>query len=48
MLRFNIIEPVENVKISLYNSEKGFLMNDEMAEFLWNNPDVDVNVGLVN
>ncbi|OIR00673.1 DNA polymerase III subunit alpha [mine drainage metagenome] len=47
-LRFNIIEPVENLKISLYSYEKGFLMNEEMAEFLWNNPDVEVNVGLTN
>ena len=47
-LRFNIIEPVENLKISLYSYEKGFLMNEEMAEFLWNNPDVEVNVGLNN
>lgn len=46
-LRFNIIEPVENLKVSLYSFEKGFQMNEEMAEFLWNNPDVDVNVGLV-
>ena len=27
--------------------EKGFQMNEEMAEFLLNNPDVDVHVGLV-
>jgi DNA polymerase-3 subunit alpha len=48
MLRFNIIEPLENLKVSLYTYEKGFTMNDEMAEFLWNNPDVEVNVGLSN
>ena len=47
-LRFNVIEPIENLKISLYSYEKGFLMNEEMADFLWNNPDVEVNVGLVN
>ncbi len=47
-LRFNVIEPIENLKISLYSYEKGFLMNEEMADFLWNNPDVEVTVGLVN
>ena len=47
-LRFTIHEPIENLKISLYNYEKGFMMNDEMAEFLLNNPDIEVTVGLVN
>jgi DNA polymerase-3 subunit alpha len=47
-LRFTIYEPIENLKVSLYNYEKGFMMNDEMAEFLLNNPDVEVTVGLVN
>ena len=47
-LRFNVIEPIENLKISLYSYEKGFLMNEEMADFLWNNPDVEVTVGLVH
>ena len=46
-LRFNIYEPKENMKISMYTMEKGFQMNEEMAEFLLNNPDVDVHVGLV-
>ncbi|GAC1529280.1 MAG: hypothetical protein NVS3B15_07470 [Sediminibacterium sp.] len=45
-LRFNIYEPKENLKVSLYTLEKGFQMNEEMAEFLLNNPDVDVNVGI--
>ncbi len=46
-LRFNIYEPKENLKVSLYSFERGFLMNEEMADFLMDNPDVDVNVGLV-
>lgn len=46
-LRFNIYEPKENMKVSLYSFEKGFLMNEEMADFLMENPDVDVHVGLV-
>jgi len=47
LLKFNIIEPTEHLKISLYNEGKGFTMNEEMAEFLLDNPDVEVSVGLV-
>ena len=47
-LRFNMIEPRENLKISMYTSEKGFLMNEEMADFLMNNLDVEISVGLVS
>lgn len=46
-VRFTIHEPVENIKLSLYSLEKGFTMNEEMADFLLNNPDVEVNVALV-
>ena len=46
-LRFNIYEPKENLKVSLYSFEKGFQMNEEMADFLMANPDVDVQVGLI-
>jgi DNA polymerase-3 subunit alpha len=46
-LRFNIYEPRENLKVSLYTFEKGFQMNEEMADFLMDNPDIDVQVGLV-
>lgn len=46
-LRFNIIEPKDNLKVSLISFEKGFQMNEEMADFLMGNPDVDVHVGLV-
>jgi DNA polymerase-3 subunit alpha len=45
-IRFNIYEPKENLKVSLYSFERGFMMNEEMAEFLLNSPDVDVNVGV--
>ncbi len=47
-LRFNMIEPRENLKISLYTNDKGFLMNEEMADFLMNNLDVEISVGLVS
>ncbi|HJV19566.1 MAG TPA: DNA polymerase III subunit alpha [Sediminibacterium sp.] len=46
-LRLNVIEPKENLRISMYTIERGFQMNEEMADFLMNNPDVDVKVGLV-
>ncbi len=47
LLKFNIIEPTENLKISLFNEGKGFTMNEEMADFLLDNPDVEVSVGLL-
>jgi DNA polymerase-3 subunit alpha len=46
-LRFNILEPTENLKVSLFTTERGFLMNDEMALFLLDNPDMEINVALV-
>jgi DNA polymerase-3 subunit alpha len=45
-LRFSIYEPQENLKVSLYTLEKGFSMNEEMAEFLMNNPDIEVSIAL--
>ncbi|SJZ92106.1 DNA polymerase III subunit alpha [Sediminibacterium ginsengisoli] len=45
-LRFNLYEPKENLKISLYSLEKGFRMNEGMADFLLNNPDLEIHVGL--
>ncbi|WP_153797267.1 DNA polymerase III subunit alpha [Foetidibacter luteolus] len=47
-VRFNVVEPKENLKISLYSYERGFTMNDEMANFLLENPDVEVTVGLAD
>jgi DNA polymerase-3 subunit alpha len=46
-LRFNIYEPAENLKVTMYTLEKGFTMNDEMAIYLLDNPDVEINIGLV-
>lgn len=46
-LKFNIIEPKDNLKITLSSFERGFQMNEEMAGFLLDNPDVDVHVGIV-
>ncbi|MEI8098190.1 MAG: DNA polymerase III subunit alpha [Sediminibacterium sp.] len=47
-LRFNIYEPKENLKLSLYSLERSFMMNEEMADYLLNNPDFEINVGLVS
>jgi DNA polymerase-3 subunit alpha len=46
-LRFNVLEPKENLLVSLYSFDRGFQMNDEMAGFLLGNPDVEVQIGLV-
>ncbi len=46
-VKFNIHEPFENLKLSLFTTEKGFSMNEEMADFLLSNPEVEVNVVLV-
>ncbi len=43
-LKFNLYEPKENWKIGMYTVEKGFEMNDEMAEFLLDRPELGVNV----
>lgn len=43
-LKINLTEPKENWKVSMYTLEKGFEMNDEMAEFLINKPELGVNV----
>ena len=47
-LRFNLYEPKENLKVSLYSLEKSFLMNEDMAGFLLNNQDLEVHVALAN
>ncbi len=43
-LKFNIVEPKENLKLSLYSLEKGFTMNEEMVHFLEENKEVEVQV----
>ncbi len=43
-IKFNITEPVENLRLSLYTLEKGFTMNDEMVGWLEENKDVEVSV----
>ncbi|MBN9296121.1 MAG: DNA polymerase III subunit alpha [Filimonas sp.] len=45
-IRFNIYEPRENLKVSMYTLDRGFNMNEEMAAFLLENTDIEVNVAL--
>ncbi len=47
-LHFSVYEPTAKLEVKMYSLEKGFTMNEEMAEFLLDNPDVEVSVGLVN
>jgi len=43
-LKFNVSEPKSNWKIGMYMMENGFEMNDEMAAFLSNQPELEVQV----
>jgi DNA polymerase-3 subunit alpha len=43
-LKFNIVEPRLNAKVSLFTRESGFEMNDEMAAWLNENGDISVQV----
>ena len=47
-LKFRIRESQENLEVVLNTTDKGFTMNEEMASFLMDNPDVEVSVGLFN
>jgi DNA polymerase III subunit alpha len=43
-LKFNIKEPKTNLRISMYTQDSGFEMNDEMAAFLENTPEMEVQI----
>ena len=43
-IKFNVYDPKDNIKFSLYSLEKGFTMNEEMVHFLDQNKDVEVEV----
>ncbi len=43
-LKFNISESKSNVRISMYSMDNGFEMNDEMAAFLHERPEMEVQV----
>jgi len=44
MLKFNISDERNNLRIGLHTLEKGFTMNDDMAVFLNGQQDIEVNV----
>jgi DNA polymerase-3 subunit alpha len=43
-VKFNVQESKTNAKISLFSHENGFEMNDEMAAFLQNCPEFEVQI----
>ncbi len=43
-LKLILLDQVEKLKVEMRTVEKGFEMNDEMAEFLENNPQFEVQV----
>jgi DNA polymerase III subunit alpha len=43
-LKFNIVEPRHNYRVSMYSLNGGFEMNDEMTAFLETMPELEVNV----
>lgn len=47
-LHFSVYEPTAQLEVKMYSLEKGFTMNEELAGFLLDNPDVEVSVGLVS
>ena len=45
-LKFCLSEPASKLKIGMYTLESGFEMNDEMAKFLQEKPELEVQVEL--
>jgi DNA polymerase-3 subunit alpha len=45
--KMTFVEPIEQLAFSLLTFEKGFLMNDELVQFLDSNPELNVQVNLV-
>jgi DNA polymerase-3 subunit alpha len=43
-IKFNIVDNRNNFRVGMYTLEKGFTMNDDMAVFLNENPDIEVSV----
>ncbi len=46
VLKLNVYDAEANMKVSLHTSDKGFVMNDDLADFLMNNLDIDVSVAV--
>jgi DNA polymerase-3 subunit alpha len=45
--KMTFVEPIEQLAFSLLTFEKGFLMNDELVQFLDSKPELNVQVNLV-
>jgi len=45
-LKFKIVDPDAAMLVNLYNMDKGITMNDELINFLYQNPEINVHVGL--
>ena len=45
-LKFNISDHLSRMKFSMYTMEKGFEMNDEMANYLQQKPELEIKVEL--
>jgi DNA polymerase-3 subunit alpha len=46
-LKLVMVDQVEKLVVQMRTTEKGFEMNDEMADFLENNPLIEVQVDAV-
>ncbi len=46
--KFTVYEPTENLRINMLVQDGGFSMNKEMAEFLLNNTDIEIDVAVNN
>ena len=45
--KLNFIEPREQLIVSLLTFEKGLSLNDELIEYINENPDISVQVNLI-
>jgi len=45
--KMTFVEPIEQLAFSLLTFEKGFLMNDDLVQYLDNNPELNIQVNLV-
>ena len=44
VFKLQLTDPTENLRVKMQTLEKGFEMNDDMAQFLMNRPDLEVQV----
>ncbi|HEU0226612.1 MAG TPA: hypothetical protein VFQ86_02655, partial [Arachidicoccus soli] len=46
-LKFKVVDVDEEMMVNLYTLDKGFIMNEELIEYLNKNQDIHVQVGLL-